>query len=365
MVWWICNRYGPNALLDRFLHNPKQCTHDGTGALLVGSYADHVGRLKTVQLGCLWALLGAALQASAQNITWMTIARVIGGIGCGHLNTVVPIWTSELADASMRGAFVAVEFTLALSASTLVYWMEYGCTKTQSEAFAWRFPLGFQAIFILFLMVAVPFYPESPRHLAKQGRLDEAQKILTQCRIDPEPKVIEQEMQGIIAALRLEASSSVQGYWSMLFKKDRFHTRRRIFLGGGIQVLQKFTGIDFIAAYAPEMFSLAGYSSNKSALLAGGNFISYTASLAAAIYLADHLGRRKLMLTGSSSMGVLLVIGGVLSHEVTRSKVENPEKTQQYGAGVAAILYLYTFMYGGTWLTTWYVEEKVSNTIFC
>ncbi|KAI9689541.1 MAG: hypothetical protein M1822_010192 [Bathelium mastoideum] len=325
------------------------------GALMVGSYADGIGRLKTIQLGCLWALLGAALQASAQNITWMTIARVIGGIGCGHLNTVVPIWTSELADAHMRGTFVAVEFTLALSASTLVYWMEYGCTRTQSEAFSWRLPLGFQAVFILFLMVAVPFYPESPRHLAKQGKLDEAREILTQCRIKPEAEKIEEEMQGILAALRLEARSSVQSYWSMLFKKDAFHTRRRIMLAGGIQVLQKLTGIDFIAAYSPEIFALAGYSSNKSALLAGGNFISYTASLAAAIYLADHIGRRRLMLTGSSAMGVLLIIGGVLAHEVTRSKQVDPGKTQQYGAVVASILYLYTFIYGSTWLTTCWV----------
>ena len=324
---------------------------------MVGSYADEIGRLKTIQLGCLWALLGAALQASAQNITWMTIARVIGGIGCGHLNTIVPIWTSELADATMRGAFVAVEFTLALSASTLVYWMEYGCTKTQSEAFAWRLPLGFQAVFILFLMVAIPFYPESPRHLAKQGKLDEAREILTQCRINPEPEKIEQEMNGILAAIRLESTSSVQSYWSMLVKKDALHTRRRIWLAGGIQILQKLTGIDFIAAYSPEIFALAGYSANKSALLAGGNFISYTASLAAAIYLADHFGRRKMMLTGSSAMGVLLVIGGVLAHEVTRSKTVDPGKTQQYGAVVAAVLYLYTFMYGSTWLTTWYVKK--------
>ncbi|KAI9693489.1 MAG: hypothetical protein M1820_009225 [Bogoriella megaspora] len=325
------------------------------GALMVGSYADYIGRLKTVQLGCLWALLGAALQASAQNITWMTIARVIGGIGCGHLNTVVPIWTSELADANMRGTFVAVEFTLALSASTLVYWMEYGCTRTTSEAFAWRFPLGFQAIFILILMCAVHFFPESPRHLAKQGKLDEATAILRKCRVDVDTEKIQQEMQGILAALRLEASSSNHSYWSMLTKKDAFHTRRRILLSGGIQVMQKFTGIDFIAAYSPEMFALAGYSSNKSALLAGGNFFGYTASLAAAIYLADHFGRRKMMLAGSSAMGVILIIGGILSHEVTRSKIADPNRTQGYGAGVAAILYIYTFLYGSTWLTTCWV----------
>ena len=118
------------------------------GALSVGYYADKIGRLKTIEVGCAWGILGAALQASAQNVTWMMFARIIGGIGCGHLNTVVPVWTSEIADPRLRGAFVGTQFTLALSGSTLVYWMEYACTKTQSEAFAWRFPIGFQIVFL-------------------------------------------------------------------------------------------------------------------------------------------------------------------------------------------------------------------------
>lgn len=81
---------------------------------MVGIYADRIGRLKAMQIGCVWAIVGAALQASAKDFTWMAFARIIGGVGCGHLNAVVPIWTSELADHRLRGAFVAVEFTLAV-----------------------------------------------------------------------------------------------------------------------------------------------------------------------------------------------------------------------------------------------------------
>lgn len=331
----------------------------GIGALMVGSYADRVGRLKTIQLGCLWGMLGAALQASAQNITWMMFARIIGGIGCGHLNTVVPIWTSELADPHLRGAFVAVEFTLALSGSTLVYWMEYACTKLQSAAFAWRFPVAFQVVFLVIVLLAAPFYPESPRHLAKQGKLDEARDILERCRVDPDPAKIEFEMEGIVEALRLEATAGQQSYWTMLTRKDQFHTRRRILLGGGIQVMQKFTGIDFIATYSPEMFSLSGFKGNTPALLAGGNFISYTASLAVAIWLADRVGRRKLMLSGCLAMGIVLIVGAVLSREVERFSDSDLKKTKQLGAGVATVLYVYTCLYGSTWLTTCWVSLLV------
>ncbi|EGD91007.2 uncharacterized protein TERG_07230 [Trichophyton rubrum CBS 118892] len=246
------------------------------GAMMVGYTADRVGRLKTIQFGCIWGILGAVLLATAQNISWFACARVISGIGCGYLNTIVPVWTSELAPANMRGAFVAVQFTLAMVGSALVYWLEYACVKTRSLSFAWRFPNAFQIIFLLVLLAFGPFYPESPRYLAKIGKIDHAKSILQKCRIDPNEENIDNEMEEILDAIRLEASDSNPSFYNMLFTSDKLHTRRRVFLGAGVQIMQKFTGIDFIAA-------------NK------------------------------------------------------------------FGAGVAAILYVYTFIYGSTWLTTCWV----------
>jgi hypothetical protein len=145
----------------------------------------------------------------------------------------------------------------------------------------------------------------------------------------------------------------------MLFEKDRLHTRRRILLGAGIQVMQKLTGIDFIATYAPEMFTRAGYGGDKPALLAGGNHISYTASLALAIYLSDRFGRRKLMLSGCLAMGNVLIVGGILAHEVVAKSASGQlALANQLGGRVVAVLYLYTFLYGSTWLTTCYVLSR-------
>lgn len=233
--------------------------------------------------------------------------------------------------------------------------MEYGCMKTQSPSFAWRFPLVFQAFFLLVILLIIPFYPESPRHLAKTGRLDEARAVLERCRLDPTALKIEQEMTEIHNAIVLEATSPCRSFVSMLTVNDKLHTRRRILLGAGVQIMQKLTGIDFIATYAPEMFTLAGYKGDKPSLLAGGNLISYMASLAVAIFLIDRVGRRKLMMIGSSCMGVVLIVGGILSHEVLVNSKTNPEKTSQLAAGVATVLFVYTFLYGSTWLTTWYV----------
>ncbi|KAK9244584.1 general substrate transporter [Lipomyces tetrasporus] len=325
------------------------------GAFLVGYLADSIGRLKTIQIGCLWGILGAVLLASAQNITWLAFARVISGIGCGHLNTTVPVWTSELADPHLRGVFVAVQFTLAMTGSAIVYWMEYACVKTLSPSFAWRFPLGFQIVFLLIILLAAPFYPESPRYLAMIGNLEGASSVLRRCRIDNGDQAIENEMQDIEFAIRTEASSTSVSFSGMLFTKDKVHTRRRVLLGAGVQIMQKCTGIDFISVYAPNMFALSGFKGDTPALLAGGNWFGYIASLALSIYLCDHVGRRKMMLIGCSLMGLVLIIGGVLSHETIANTTVDHAKATKFGAGVAAILYIYTFIYGSTWLTTCWV----------
>lgn len=231
--------------------------------------------------------------------------------------------------------------------------MEYGCLKTQSLSFSWRFPIGFQIVFLLILLAAAPFYPESPRHLAKIGNLEGARQVLSQCRVKSDENVIDNEMEEIVAAIRTEATSTSHTFSSMLFSNDKLHTRRRVLIGAGVQIMQKCTGIDFIAVYAPNMFALSGFTGDKPALLAGGNWFGYIASLTLAIWLCDHVGRRKLMFIGCLSMGIVLIIGGVLSHETISHSESNPALAVQYGSGVVAVLYIYTFIYGSTWLTTW------------
>ena len=80
------------------------------GALIAGSLADRAGRIKAVVFGSLWALVGAVLQASAQNIAWMCCARVIAGVGVGAIDCVIPVWSAEVSSHSARGAFLAIEF---------------------------------------------------------------------------------------------------------------------------------------------------------------------------------------------------------------------------------------------------------------
>lgn len=63
--------------------------------------------------------------------------------------------------------------------------------------------------------------------------------------------------------------------------------------------------------------------------------------------MCDRVDRRKLMSINCLLMGIVLIVGGVLSHETIA------HRDSSYGSGDAAILYIYTFICGSTWLTTW------------
>lgn len=56
----------------------------------------------------------------------MLCARLINGIGTGHLNAIVPVWSAEIASPKTRGAFIASEFSLNIFAVVVAYWIEFG-----------------------------------------------------------------------------------------------------------------------------------------------------------------------------------------------------------------------------------------------
>nr|POF15593.1 sugar transporter stl1 [Quercus suber] len=118
------------------------------GALWGGWLGDRYGRISSIAFATLWAMVGAALQSSAQGADWMFCARVFTGIGTGILNAVTPVWATETASHTSRGAFVSIEFTLNIFGVVVAYWLEYGTSfyGDGTSGFIWRFPIAFQIV---------------------------------------------------------------------------------------------------------------------------------------------------------------------------------------------------------------------------
>ncbi len=332
------------------------------GALIGGWVADKLGRINCIRIGCVWVLLGAALQCSAQNTNWMLCARVINGIGTGHLNVTVPVWSAECATYNSRGLFIGIEFTLNIFGVVIAYWLEYGLSfiKKGDTAFRWRFPIGFQLIPLLLLAVLVNFMPESPRWLVKKGRDEEAKVILGNLRGEGDPnhpKAVAEYKD--IKELADEESGLDTSYISMFFKNQgKTHLRRRVQLVIWLQIVQEWVGIAAITVYQPTIFKQAGFNTDKSDWLSGVNNIIYMFSTILAAFTLDRWGRRGLSYWGAIAQGIAMFLAGGFSR-LAQNNPDTPIGTR-YGAASATFVILYTAVFGATWLTVpWIYPSEI------
>ncbi|KAI4137058.1 MAG: hypothetical protein L6R39_007497, partial [Caloplaca ligustica] len=316
------------------------------GALVAGSLADRMGRIKAVVFGALWALLGAVLQASAYNIAWMCCARVIAGVGVGAIDCVIPVWSAEVSSHSARGAFLAIEFFMNIGGLALAYWIEYFAYLDPNHEMAWRTPLALQIVFIVIIGFGINFFPESPRWLMKMGREEEARNVLRATREND----VEHELKGIKKVVKYELETSgANHYAAMLFPKDKYskQLRWRVVLAVWLQIMQELVGIGVITVYAVDLFQDAGFGLTLSKLLAGFNNISYMFSVIFAVITLDRYGRRSTMVWGAVAMALELLVAGILDKY---AQVKGPQQ-RSFGAGVATMTFLYTATFGATWLT--------------
>lgn len=105
------------------------------------------------------------------------------GIGIGAKNATVPIFSSELAPARVRGALVMF-WQLWVVAGIFLGFCANVIVKDTGDI-AWRLQLGSAFIPALVLVVGVYFCPESPRWLMKHGKHDKAFRSFLKIRAHP------------------------------------------------------------------------------------------------------------------------------------------------------------------------------------
>ncbi|KAF2092370.1 MFS monosaccharide transporter [Rhizodiscina lignyota] len=320
------------------------------GCLMGGAVSDKIGRKKAILFGGLWGLFGFSLQAAAQNANWMLCARVLGGIGTGSITAVIPVWGSELVAHDVRGGVMAFEMTINFVGISVSYWLEYllAMINDGHTQVRWRFPLGFQMVFLLLLMVTIPFMPESPRWDIGNGHRERGRKTLAVFRSRGDinhPDVIA-EYEEIIAAVELEAEYPARTYFHMVTgsKSGDLHLGRRTFLACWLQIMQAWTGVTSVVVYAPTLFRLAGFSPHKADLLTGFQNLVTTFSTIITIFTVDRFGRRPLLLVGSVGQSISFFILGALS------KVAADKHSSSIGAAAGSFVFVYDFVFATTWL---------------
>lgn len=225
------------------------------------------------------------------------------------------------------------------------------------SAFRWRFPIAFQIIPLLILFGIVWFFPESPRWLVKAGRDDEARFVLNRLRGNTEAgrQQAAAEYHDIRNIVALEVKESTKNsYLHMLFGigSGELHTGRRVQLVIWLQIIQEWVGIAGVTVYAPTIFRIAGFDTRKSQWISGLNNIFYMFATLICVFTLDRIGRRWTLYWGAAGQGIAMFLAGAFSklgQEATRDG--NLDKANSYGAAAASFVFIFTSVFGATWLT--------------
>jgi sugar porter (SP) family MFS transporter len=274
------------------------------GAVLGGSLADRFGRRAILISGGGVFIVGSLLAPWSPDVWVLIVARMFLGLAIGFTSVTAPVYVSELAPPQSRGMLIGLyqfALTLGIALADLVgYWLASG--------HSWRLMFGLGAIPAALFLLLVLTVPESPRWLVAQGRMREAEGVLRTYTDEAGTQVL-------LGDIRTSLTIAVERRWSALWSPA---VRGALLIAVGFTVLQQVTGINTVFYYGPQIFLLAGISSDKSAIfstliLAVLNVLATVIALP----LVDRVGRKPLLYWGVGGMTLSLFLLSYAFHNQT------------------------------------------------
>jgi len=146
------------------------------GAFTGGTISDYIGRRKTFIVANIIFSIFTAAAAFSWNIPSLTVFRFVANLGLGAMVPVSITIVSEFMPSAIRGRVT----TWTQSAFPVGLALAAGLSLLLIHQFGWRsvFLVGFFPIILVFF--ALRYMPESVRYLVAQGRIDEAEAIVSQ-----------------------------------------------------------------------------------------------------------------------------------------------------------------------------------------
>lgn len=260
------------------------------GSLAAGRPADWWGRRPVLGILAVLFLVSAAGCALAWNWYALLSFRCLGGVAVGAASVVCPMYITEIAPPRRRGLLVAVSQLNIVTGILVAYLSNYLVAKIlgADHPDTWRWMFGVMAVPALAFMVTALLIPESPRWLAKQNRLEEAERVLA--RFGHESPGA--EAREIRESLQAESAGRHQRLFQRKYLKP-------LLLACTIGVFNQLDGINAVLYYAPQIFRMAG--ADRASALSQSVIIGLTnlVMTLVAMALIDRVGRKALLLVGS------------------------------------------------------------------
>lgn len=316
-----------------------------TGGALVGALAgawavDAAGRRPSTMAAAAIFTVGAAVMAAAPGFGVLMVGRVVVGLGIGLASTAVPVYVAEVAPPAHRGRLTAT-FVLFVTGGQFVSYLVD--TALAGVPGGWRWMLGLSGVPAAFQLFAMVPLPESPRHLIRAGRDAEARAVLLRTMAGQEAvsgssRTLDEVVDAEVAEVRAEVDAELEGGGSMLDLLRSRELRPMLVVALGLQFFQQLCGINVALYYGPTVVRMAGFSSNRTAILLADAvaFANMTATFVAS-RLIDRKGRRRLLLWSLAGCAVSMALLGACFYLMTGFAVHRGSCGEYSSCGACAL----------------------------
>ncbi|CAK7203095.1 hypothetical protein SEUCBS139899_005824 [Sporothrix eucalyptigena] len=328
------------------------------GSIIAGDLADWFGRRTIIIIGCIVFCGGVIIEVASSTIPVLAVGRIIAGFGFGFVSSVIIMYMSEVAPRKVRGAIVS-GYQFCITIGLLIAACVTYATEGRMDSGSYRIPMAVQFIPAVILAIGLACLPESPRYFVIKGNHKKACKVLASLRGQPESsEFIKSELAEIIANHEYEMSVIPQaGYfssWLNCFKGGLFKPSsnlRRTILGTSLQMMQQWTGINFIFYYSTVFLQSLGTIQNPFFMSLIFTLVN-VCSTPISFYTVERFGRRTILIYGALGMliceFIVAAVGTALPDDPTALRC------------LIAFICIYIFCFASTWgPTAWVVIGEI------
>ena len=214
------------------------------------------------------------------------------------------------------------------------------------------------------------FLPDSPRYFVKRGRLEKAAASLARLRGQPkESDYIQYELAEIVAndeyERQLIPSTSWLGSWLNCFKGSLWDSKsnlRRTILGTSLQMMQQWTGVNFIFYFSTPFLQSTGAISNTFLISLIFTLVN-VCSTPLSFWTVERFGRRTILIWGALGMLICQFICAIVGvtvgfnhthpdpNDSTKSLADNVPAVNAQIAFIAIFIFFFASTWGpGAWI---------------
>ncbi|MDG4666530.1 sugar porter family MFS transporter [Mycobacterium sp. 236(2023)] len=319
------------------------------GAMTAGRIADKIGRIAVMKIAAVLFLISAFGTGFAHEVWTVVLFRIVGGIGVGVASVIAPAYIAETSPPGIRGRLGSLQqlaivsgIFLSFAINYLLQWLAGGANEPLwlgLDAWRWMF-LAMALPAVLYGVLAFTI-PESPRYLVASHKIPEARRVLSML-------LGQKNLEITITRIKETLDREDKPSWKDM-RKPTGGIYGIVWVGLGLSIFQQFVGINVIFYYSNVLWQAVGFSADQSAIYTVITSVINVLTTLIAIALIDKIGRKPLLLIGSSGMAVTLITMAVIFANAT----VNPDGTPSLpgASGVIALIAanLFVVAFGMSW----------------